>query len=76
MFYSNNQEPHNVHTKKFGADVFSYTVDVLAGVPYQFHVRAVTIKPGSNATETLTTKEYGRFRAKKCHVNAFKLKGN
>ena len=64
MLYSNNQEPHNVHTKTLGADVFSYTVDVLGGVQYQFHVRAVTIKPGPNATETVTTKEYGRWRAK------------
>ena len=73
MFYINTQEPHNVHSKTLGADVFSYTVDVLGGVPYQFHVRAVTIKPGPNATETVTTKEYGRFRAKNYDLNAFKL---
>ena len=64
MFNSNNQEPHNVHTKNLVADVLSYTVDVLGGVQYQFHVRAVTIKPGPNATVTVSTKEYGRFRSK------------
>ena len=47
--------------KSFGEDTLSYTVDVLGGVSYTFHVRAVTIKPGPNATKTIITKEYGRF---------------
>ena len=42
-------------------NAFSHTVDVLGGVTYQFHVRAVTIKPGPNETITVTTKEYGVF---------------
>ena len=44
-----------------GKDALTHTVDVLGGVTYQFNVRAVTIKPGKNATKTLTTKEYGKF---------------
>ena len=44
-----------------GIDALSYTVDVLGGVTYQFHVSAVTIKPGPNATLNVTTKVYGRF---------------
>ena len=46
----------------FGGDTLSYTVDVLGGVTYQFHVRAVTIKPGPNATLTTTTREYGKAK--------------
>ena len=42
-------------------DALSHTVDVLGGVTYQFDVRAVTIKPGPNATKTVTTKEYGKL---------------
>ena len=44
-----------------GRDALNHTVDVLVGVTYQFNVRAVTIKPGPNATKTVTTKEYGKF---------------
>ncbi|CAH3116195.1 unnamed protein product [Pocillopora meandrina] len=39
-------------------DTLTHTVDVLGGVTYQFNVRAVTIKPGKNATKTVTAKEY------------------
>ncbi|XP_022806636.1 tyrosine-protein phosphatase Lar-like [Stylophora pistillata] len=39
-------------------DTLRHTVDVLGGVTYRFHVRAVTIKPGANGTITVTTKEY------------------
>ncbi|XP_022808474.1 uncharacterized protein LOC111345455 [Stylophora pistillata] len=39
-------------------DALSHTVDVLGGVTYQFHVRALTIKPGPNGTINVTTKEY------------------
>ncbi|XP_022783170.1 uncharacterized protein LOC111323973 [Stylophora pistillata] len=39
-------------------DALNHTVDVLGGVTYQFHVRAVTIKPGPNGTTTVTAKEY------------------
>ena len=42
-------------------DTLTHTVDVLGGVTYQFNVRAVTIKPGKNATKTVTAKEYGKF---------------
>ncbi|PFX23979.1 Receptor-type tyrosine-protein phosphatase F [Stylophora pistillata] len=41
-------------------DALSHTVDVLGGVTYQFHVRAVTIKPGPNGTITVTTREYSK----------------
>ena len=44
-----------------GKAALSYTVDVLGGVTYQFNIRAVTIKPGKNATKTVTTKEYGKL---------------
>ncbi|KAL9950681.1 hypothetical protein ACROYT_G043216 [Oculina patagonica] len=51
---------HEGDTQKetFGSDVFSHLVDVLGGVTYQFHVRAVTIKPGPNASLTVITTEY------------------
>ncbi|XP_022805719.1 receptor-type tyrosine-protein phosphatase F-like isoform X3 [Stylophora pistillata] len=39
-------------------NALSHTVDVLGGVTYQFHVRAVTIRRGPNQTITVTTKEY------------------
>ena len=55
VFYS-----HNGIKKRetFGNDVLSDTVDVLGGLTYQFHVRAVTIKPGENATSTVNVPEY------------------
>ena len=58
MFYG-----HKKDTQKeiVGKDVLSYSVDVLGGLTYEFSVRAVTIKPGENATLTLNIPEYGRF---------------
>ena len=58
LFYSHSGGSQK---KSFGEDTLSYTVDLLGGVSYTFHVRAVTIKPGPNATKTTITKEYGRF---------------
>ena len=58
LFYSHNGGSQK---KSFGRKTLNYTVDVLGGVTYQFHVRAVTIKPGPNKTLTVTTKEYGKF---------------
>ncbi|KAL9950698.1 hypothetical protein ACROYT_G043239 [Oculina patagonica] len=55
VFYSNEGE---VRKETFGRDSFSYSVDVLGGVTYQFHVQAVTIKPGPNASLTVTIPEY------------------
>jgi len=51
---------HDGNTKRdtFGKHVFSYTVDVLGGLTYKFNVRAVTIKPGENATSTVNVPEY------------------
>ena len=59
LFYSHSGGSQK---KSFGEDTLSYTVDVLGGVTYQFYVRAVTIKPGPNATLTVTTKEYGKAK--------------
>ncbi|XP_022808747.1 receptor-type tyrosine-protein phosphatase kappa-like [Stylophora pistillata] len=39
-------------------DTLRHTVDVLGGMTYRFHVRAVTIKPGANGTLIISTKEY------------------
>ncbi|PFX14896.1 Tyrosine-protein phosphatase Lar, partial [Stylophora pistillata] len=58
VFYSHNEDPHRIHTKTLGENMLSYTVDVLGGATYQFHVRAVTIKPGPNATKSVQTNEY------------------
>ena len=44
-----------------GIVTLSYTVDVFSGIQYQFHVRAVTIKPGPNANLTLDIPEYGKL---------------
>ena len=55
MFYSHDG---NTQRRSFGKDALSYTVDVLGGVNYQFHVRAVTVKPGPNATSTVNVPEY------------------
>ena len=54
---------HEKDTQKgtFGKDNLSYLVDVLGGLTYQFYVRAVTIKPGENATSAVDIPEYGRF---------------
>lgn len=60
-----------------GIDALHYTVDVLGGVTYQFNVRAVTIKPGPNASSTVDIPEYSEFRfsfkaqTDWCFVNMF-----
>ena len=60
LFYSHNGvAPREI--SGIGKAALSHTVDVLGGVTYQFIVRAVTIKPGKNATKTVTTKEYGKL---------------
>ena len=59
LFYSHSGGSQE---KSFREDTLSYTVDVLGGVTYQFHVRAVTIKPGPNTTLTATTRQYGKAR--------------
>ena len=41
-----------------GIDALNYLVDVFGGVKYQFYVRAVTIKPGANATSTVNVPAY------------------
>ncbi|XP_066015608.1 receptor-type tyrosine-protein phosphatase F isoform X2 [Pocillopora verrucosa] len=57
LFYSHDGvAPREI--SGIGKAALSHTVDVLGGVTYQFNVRAVTIKPGKNATKTVTTKEY------------------
>ena len=48
--------------KSLGNDTLSFSLDVLGGVTYQFHVRAVTIKPGPNATLTVVVPEYGKVK--------------
>ena len=55
LFYGHDG---NTQRESFGRDAISYTVDVLGGLTYQFHVRAVTIKPGPNATLTVNVPEY------------------
>ena len=54
---------HNGNTQKetFGKDTLSYAVDVLGGLTYEFHVRAVTIKPGENASLGVDVPEYSEF---------------
>ena len=56
MFYSYNG---NSQREISGIDALSYLIDVVGGATYQFHVRAVTIKPGPNATLTVNVPEYG-----------------
>ncbi|XP_066015625.1 tyrosine-protein phosphatase Lar-like [Pocillopora verrucosa] len=57
LFYSHDGvAPREI--SGIGKAALSHTVDVLGGVTYQFNIRAVTIKPGKNATKTVTTKEY------------------
>ena len=58
MFYTHNGDEKK---ESLGKDVFSYLADVFGGITFHFHVRAVTIKPGENASLTVKTKEYGRF---------------
>jgi len=56
VFYSYNG---NSRREISGIDALSYLIDVVGGATYQFHVRAVTIKPGPNATLTVNVPEYG-----------------
>ena len=42
-------------------DALSQTIDMLGGVSYQVHARAVTITPGPNETIIVTTKECGKL---------------
>ena len=60
LFYSHSENMQSVTTETFGPDTFSYVVDVLGGVNYQFSVRAVTIKPGTNKSIFVNTREYGK----------------
>jgi len=57
VFYTYNG---NTKRETFGKDVLSYTVDVLGGLTYEFNVRAVTIKPGENATSAVNVSEYSK----------------
>ena len=56
LFYGHEKDKRE---ETFGKDTLSYSVDVLGGLTYQFHVRAVTIKPGENASLTVNVPEYG-----------------
>jgi len=58
LIYSNNEDQESVHTETFGPNTFSYSVDVLGGLSYQFYVRAVTIKPGTNTSFTVAILQY------------------
>ena len=58
VFYSHEGDTQR---KNFGRDALSYIIDVLGGVTYQFHVQAVTIKPGPNASLTVLIPEYSKF---------------
>ena len=69
MFYSHNEDPHNINTETLGGNMLSYTVDVLGGATYQFHVKAATIKLGPNATLSVTINDYGRFKLEKIMIN-------
>ena len=69
MFYSHDEDPHNINTETLGGNMLSYTVDVLGGATYQFHVRAATIKPGPNATLSVAINDYGRCKLEKIMIN-------
>ena len=58
LFYGHEKDTQK---ETFGKDTLSYSVDVLGGLTYEFSVRAVTIKPGENATLAVDIPEYGRF---------------
>ena len=59
VFYSHKEDTRK---ETIEGDALSYTIEVLGGDSYQFHVRAVTIKPGPNATFTVNIPEYGRLQ--------------
>ena len=58
MFYGYDKGPRKKIVRK---NSLSYSVDVLGGLTYQFYVRAVTVKPGENASLTIDVPEYGRY---------------
>ncbi|XP_022777767.1 protein sidekick-1-like, partial [Stylophora pistillata] len=58
VFYNHDEDPHSIHTETLGGNLLSYIMDVFGGVNYHFHIRAVTIKPGPNATASVRTKDY------------------
>lgn len=58
LFYGHEKDTRK---KTFGKDTVNYSVDVLGGLTYEFHVRAVTVTPGPNVTLTVDIPEYGRF---------------
>ena len=51
----------NTQEEITGLNVSSYTIKVLGGVQYQFSVRAVTIKPGPDASSIVKVPEYSEF---------------
>ena len=69
VFYSHDEDPHNIHSETLGKNVLSYTVDVLGGATYQFYVRAATIKPGPNVTLSVAVNDYGRCNSEKIVIN-------
>ena len=60
LFFSHNEDSSRVQTETFGPNTFSCSVDVLGGVIYQFYVRSVTIRPGTNASLTVAIPEHGK----------------
>ena len=68
MFYGHKKD---IQRETFEKDTLSYSVDVLGGLTYEFSVRAVTIKPGENATLSLNIPEYGRFSFVFFNVNIY-----
>lgn len=72
MFYSHGR---NSQKQISGIAALVYTVDVLGGVAYQFFVRAVTIKPGPNASSTVDVPEYSElsFHLKHKHIVLLKI---
>ena len=64
LLYNNNKDQERVYTQAFGPSIFSWSVDVLGGLTYQFYVIAVTVKPGENASLHVVIPEYGRFGSK------------
>lgn len=58
VFYSHDG---NTQREISGIDALTYSVDVLGGVTYQFHVKAVTIKPGPSAFLIVDIPEYSEF---------------
>ena len=69
VFYSHDESPHSIYTETLGGNMLSYTVDVLDGATYQFHVRAATIKPGANATLSVAVNDYGRCKSENIMIN-------